>query len=44
MYSLQNNYENIYLSISYDFSKFDGPKNIKVWWFLVVPPTETFTL
>jgi len=29
MYSLKN-YENIYLSISYDFAKFDGFKKIKV--------------
>jgi hypothetical protein len=26
MYSLENTYENIYLSVSYDFSKFDGSK------------------
>jgi hypothetical protein len=24
-------YENVYLSVSYDFSKFDGSKKIKVW-------------
>ncbi len=27
---IKNN-ENVYLSVSYDFSKFDGPKKIKVW-------------
>jgi hypothetical protein len=43
MYSLENIYENIYLNVSYDFSKFDGSKKIKVWWFLVVPPKDTLT-
>jgi hypothetical protein len=37
------NYENIYLSASYDFSEFDGSKKIKVWGFLVVPPKGTVT-
>jgi hypothetical protein len=27
----KNNYENVHLSVSYDFSKFDGSKKIKVW-------------
>ncbi len=27
---VKNNYENIYLNVSYDFSKFDGSKKIKV--------------
>jgi hypothetical protein len=31
MYSLEKNHENIYLNVSYDFSKFDGSKKIKVW-------------
>jgi hypothetical protein len=26
-------YENVYLSVSYDFSKFNGYKKIKVWHF-----------
>jgi len=26
----KKNYENVYLSVSYDFSKFDGSKKIKV--------------
>jgi len=26
MYSLEKNNENIYLNVSYDFSKFDGSK------------------
>jgi len=30
MYS-KHIYENVYLSVSYDFSKFDGSKKIKVW-------------
>jgi len=30
MYSCIKFYENIYLNVSYDFSKFDGPKKIKV--------------
>jgi len=30
MYSLEKMYENIYLIISYDFSKFDGSRKIKV--------------
>jgi hypothetical protein len=30
MYSLKDN-EKVYLSVSYDFSKFDGFKKIKVW-------------
>jgi len=29
MYSLKRNYEKIYLSVSYDFSKFDGSKKSK---------------
>jgi hypothetical protein len=28
---IKNNYENIYLSVSYDFLKFDWSKKIKVW-------------
>jgi hypothetical protein len=28
--TIKKNYENIYLSVSYDFSKFDGFKKIKV--------------
>jgi len=27
----QKNYENVFLSVSYDFSKFDGSKKLKVW-------------
>jgi len=27
---IKENYENIYLSVSYDFSKFDGSKKIKM--------------
>jgi hypothetical protein len=27
----KKNCENIYLSVSYDFFKFDGSKKIKVW-------------
>jgi hypothetical protein len=27
---IQKNYENVHLSVSYDFSKFDGFKKIKV--------------
>jgi hypothetical protein len=37
MYLLKN-YENIYLSVSYKFSKFDGSKKIKVWQILGIPP------
>jgi len=29
MYSLKRNYEKNYLSVSYDFSKFDGSKKSK---------------
>jgi hypothetical protein len=25
------NHENVHLNVSYDFSKFDGSKKIKVW-------------
>jgi hypothetical protein len=31
MYS-KKNYENVHLNVSYDFSKFDGSKEIKVWY------------
>jgi hypothetical protein len=31
MYSFKKTYENIYLSVSYDFPKFDGFRKIKVW-------------
>jgi hypothetical protein len=27
---IKKNYENIYLSVSYDFSKFDGSRKIKM--------------
>jgi len=30
MYSLKNIYENIYLNVSYDFSKLDESRKIKV--------------
>jgi hypothetical protein len=30
MYFFKENYENIYLNVFYDFSKFDGTKKIKV--------------
>jgi hypothetical protein len=40
MYSLKKNYEKIYLSVSYDFSKFDGSRKIKV--FPSGPPNDTF--
>jgi len=44
-YTHYKNYKNIYLSVFYDFSKFDGSKKeIKVWQFLVVPPKKTLTL
>jgi hypothetical protein len=29
MYSLNNVYENIYLNVSYDFSKFNGYKKLR---------------
>jgi hypothetical protein len=31
MYSKKYIYENIYLSVFYGFSKFDGSKKVKVW-------------
>jgi hypothetical protein len=40
----KKSYENIYLSVSYNFSNFDGSKKIKVWWFLMIPSKETLTL
>jgi hypothetical protein len=30
MYSKKENYENVHLNVSYDFSKFHGSKKIKV--------------
>jgi hypothetical protein len=34
----KNNYDNVHLSVSYDFSKFDGSKKYQGVTFLVVSP------
>jgi hypothetical protein len=42
MYSLKFSYEIIYLSVSYDFMKFDGSIEIKGVTFLMVPHNDWF--